>query len=353
MAVKELRLRVDSPYPGESMSSFLSRAAQFYAMPVPYLLKSLLGSSKQSVGQRKEVDLESGSVLEGRLSETVRNWRSPAEDHKGFLGWKLAQQSRAAYCPACFMQDLAEGRTPYFRNDWIPVLVTTCWRHRTPLFDWEMTYTGGWRRWPREWLYGIGSPSEHVPAFMQGHLGQLDGLISGGEVDVDVGDGILASQAFAYLGRVQSLMEKPSAAPMPEQAGFRSDLDDFRCVVRQLVQLAAWYWADHRELPVATAVSVEGKGGWFSSLPERAVPRSWEYLDAGLRRDACIRWRRHYLMFVVRTLLRMDRFSSLFPLESPVLSSPDWRAWWSGGICQHLGPRQRKSLARFMDTKLV
>ena len=49
----------------------------------------------------------------------------------------------------------------------------------------------------------------------------------------------------------------------------------------------------------------------------------------------------------------MDRFSSLFPLESPALPSPDWREWWSDGICQYLGPRQRQSMARFMDTKLA
>ncbi|TWI05721.1 hypothetical protein IP93_03010 [Lysobacter ruishenii] len=44
-----LRLRVDPPYPGESMSSFLGRTAQFYAMPVPTLLTDLMQGEAWSV----------------------------------------------------------------------------------------------------------------------------------------------------------------------------------------------------------------------------------------------------------------------------------------------------------------
>ena len=54
---------------------------------------------------------------------------------------------------------------------------------------------------------------------------------------------------------------------------------DFRSVVRQLVRLAVWYSTDHRD------------------------------------------------MFVIGTMLRIERFSDIFPLQSSPLSSPDWREW--------------------------
>lgn len=353
MAKAALRLRVDSPFPGESMSSFLSRAAQFYSMPVPHLLSCLLGEHRLSTHERRELDLEPSRTLEDLLAAAVRNWRSPAADHKGFLQWNLAPGSRAAYCPTCFIEDLQVGRTPYFRNDWIPLLVTTCWHHETPLFDWEFRYGKGWRRWPREWLYGFGNPDEHVPSFMQLHLRQLEELRAGPDGNADVGDGISLSQALLYLNRLQGLVEKPSAAPMPERPGFRSDLGELRSMVRRLVQLAAWYQVEYREPPLATALAKEGEGSWFGSVPDQAMPRHRKYLDSGLRQDGCIRWRRQYLIFVVRTLLRMERFSTLFPLESPRLAEPAWRDWWSNAIRPALGPNQRTALDAFMKSATV
>ena len=131
-----LCLRIDSPYPGESMSSFLSRTAQFYAMPTPSLLKELLQGRNWSKEERRDLDLAPSPLLLQRLSETVRDWQPLTEEHQGFMRWTLAQRQRRAYCPTCFLEDLDAGRTPYFRTDWIPALVTCCWKHGTPLFDW-------------------------------------------------------------------------------------------------------------------------------------------------------------------------------------------------------------------------
>src|SRR3546814_7977608 len=87
MARPALRLRIDSPYPGESMSSFLSRAAQFYAMPAPSLLKELLHGRNWSALERRDVDLAPSPALEQRLSAVVSDWRSPArsEEHTSEL----------------------------------------------------------------------------------------------------------------------------------------------------------------------------------------------------------------------------------------------------------------------------
>lgn len=332
------------------MSSFLSRAAQFYAMPVPHLLTCLLGDYRLSSRERRELDLEPSRILEERLAAAVRNWRSPAADHNGFLEWNLAPRSRTAYCPSCFVEDLEEGRTPYFRNDWIPVLVTTCWRHGTPLFDWEFRYGKGWHRWPREWLYKLGNPQECTPTFTQHHLRQLEELRPSAARKADIEDGVSVSHAFVYLNRLQALVEKPSAAPMPGRTGFQSDLGDLRRMVRRLIQVAAWYKVECREPPLATALINDGQDEWFGSLPDQAMPRCSKYLDSGLRQDGCIRWRRQYLIFVVRTLLRMKRFSDLFPLEGPTLEKPDWRDWWSSAIRPALGPNQRAALDAFMKS---
>src|SRR3546814_270976 len=88
-------------------------------MPAPSLLKELLHGRNWSALERRDVDLAPSPALEQRLSEVVSDWRSPAEKHRGFMAWALAQRQRRAYCPTCFQEDLAAGRTPYFRNDWI------------------------------------------------------------------------------------------------------------------------------------------------------------------------------------------------------------------------------------------
>lgn len=107
------------------------------------------------------------------------------------------------------------------------------------------------------------------------------------------------------------------------------------------------------EPPLATALVKQGKGGWFGSVPDRAMPRHQKHLDSGLRQDGCIRWRRQHLIFVVRTLLRMERFSGLLPLESPSLAEPAWWDWWSNAIRPTLGPNQRTALDAFMKSSAV
>ncbi|MCF7221598.1 TniQ family protein [Marilutibacter chinensis] len=351
MAAKVLRLRIDSPYPGESMSSFLSRAAQFYAMPASTLLKELLTGKNWSKLERRDVDLEPSSMLEQRLSEAVSNWTAPLIAHQGFMEWTLAQRQRHAYCPVCFQEDLVAGRTPYFRNDWIPVFVTTCWKHGTPLFDWEMTYAGGWRRWPRSWVYQQSSAVEDVPLFMQRHLDGLAWLEASVAHETLVWDGICVPRALAYLNRLQELMEKPSAALMPESKGFRSDLDAFQNVARELARLASRHQVGHREPPIGMAACPTAESVWFGPLPPRAGRRHWEFLDYGIRLNGCVRWRRSYLMFVVRTLLGMERFGSLFP-PGPALPSPSWRAWWQEVVIPRLGAHQRNSMEWHMQTML-
>src|SRR3546814_4003594 len=96
MARPSLRLRIDSPYPGESMSSFLSRAAQFYAMPAPSLFTELLHGRNWSALERRDVDLAPSPALGQRLSEVVSDWRSPAEKHRGYM---RSEEHRSEFQP--------------------------------------------------------------------------------------------------------------------------------------------------------------------------------------------------------------------------------------------------------------
>lgn len=64
MSYRALKLRVDPPYPGESMSSFLGRTAQFYAMSVPTLLADLMQGETWSCHGRRDVDLAPPTVLD-------------------------------------------------------------------------------------------------------------------------------------------------------------------------------------------------------------------------------------------------------------------------------------------------
>lgn len=57
-----------------------------------------------------------------------------------FLPWRdvisqngLSMVSRGQFCCGCLADDLAQGRTPYFRLAWESSLVTVCHRHKTPL----------------------------------------------------------------------------------------------------------------------------------------------------------------------------------------------------------------------------
>ena len=127
-------------------------------------------------GWRRDLDLGIPAKLEERLAESVTDWRSPLVKHGGFCHWILAGASRTAYCPQCFKEDLEQGRIPYFRNDWIAVCVTSCWVHRTPLFQWCAIPARGVRRLPKEWIYQIDDPMAYAPDFFVRHLDLLDQL---------------------------------------------------------------------------------------------------------------------------------------------------------------------------------
>ena len=334
------RLRIDPPYLGESMSSFIGRAAQFYAMPASLLLRQLMQGSKWEAGVRTDIDLNPPTVLEQRLAESVQGWRSPLAQHGGFWGLTLAPSCRKAYCPECFAEDLAEDRIPYFRTDWIPIFVTACWKHGTPLFDWETTDRSGMRRLPKDWLYRLSDARTGSPAFFLEHREKLVWLKEQSESCAGVE--ISVCTALGLLRRLQAAVEKKSDVSMP--ACRRLDaLADVRHLTRELVAHAARYLVGRSEPPLAVTARDQRHGAWFTGMPAGTSRRHWKFSEYGLRQTPSLGWRRTYLLFAARTLAGSECFGHLLELDGA--TSPGWSLWWQQDLLPQLGPQQRETLS--------
>lgn len=345
---RALRLRIDSPYPGESISSVVERAAQFYGMPVPALMNQIMADEVWSSRSRRDLDMNPPRALERRLSECIPGWRVSSSDHAVFMKWTLAQRSRHAYCARCFEEDLAAGRTPYFRYDWIAAMTTFCWVHQAPIFDWEAVDCSGRRRLPKSWIYRLDHGRCEMPGFMRRHIALLEWLKSDAGSVVIAGDISLAG-AMQSLWQLQCLIEKPSAAPMPERGPFQNDLDKFRHAAGLIVRFATRHEDRHREPPLACSARPEGLNAWFGPLPNCAQRREWKFSDQGIRQTGGVAWRRSYLLFTARTLAGCDRFRSLLDSLS---SAPAWRDWWMNSLRPTLGPEQQDTIDWHMRVTL-
>lgn len=343
MAANALRLRIDAPYPGESLSSFIGRAAQFYCMPVPLLLNQLMQGEKWTSGGRRDIDLNPPAALERRLAESVTDWRSPLTSHQGFHDLTLAPARRHSYCPICFEEDLDGGRTPYFRNDWMAIFVSMCWQHGTPLFSWEAVDSSGRRRLPKAWLYMPGDCKlaeaiATAPPFFQRHREQLQNLSHFGSNEIDVD--IRLAEALGYLRGLQHAIEKPSGGSLHQFPLGQDPRGLVRGLAHNIVRGAARDLRGVKERPIASTACPRGATDWFEPAPDGAK-RAWEYTSDGLRQTRMLGWRRTYLLFVARTLAGSTRFGHLISAHHEALP---WRTWWDRDVMPLLGPQQREAL---------
>lgn len=340
MASRMLRLRVPPPYEGESMSSFIGRASQFYAMPPAALLKELMDGVSWPAGWRRDLDLGIPAKLEERLAESVTDWRSPLVKHGGFCHWILAGASRTAYCPQCFKEDLEQGRIPFFRNDWIAVCVTSCWAHRTPLFQWCAIPARGVRRLPKEWIYQIDDPMAYAPDFFVRHLDLLDQLQQQ-PVLFDESGGMNITGAHFLLDRLQRLVEKPSDSPMPVYNRLQTEKDELIWFFTSLVSIGALHLDSDKEDPIASPLRPDFPG-WFEGVPGDHRRRALEFSDGGIRQSLQLSWRRSYLMFAIRSLACQTRFAKYLLPEG---WQGSWgRNWWDDWVRPKLGPEQLANL---------
>lgn len=321
MAGKPLRLLNDSPYQGESLSSFLGRTAQFYGMPFDALMEQLMDGHEWDAKGRPDLDLNPPDVLQARLAESVEDWRSPIDEHQGFHGWVLAPRCRNAYCPLCFYQDLAKGRTPYFRMDWMAVFVSICWEHGTPLMEWEEVDCYGRRLLPKGWLFRSRREWVTWPTFFSAHCRRL--------VRIDEADRGVPEQAprevFAYLHGLQAAVEKHSAERMDIYPLAQSPIEAVRSSAKELV--LSFVAGDIRfDATFVSSWLSRGLHSRSNSLDHGAYWGRWRSaLVDSIRQTHELERRRTYLYQAARVLADSEEFGpSITPVH--LIKSP-WKAW--------------------------
>jgi hypothetical protein len=189
----------------------------------------------------------------------------------------------SAYCPTCFVEDLAAGCVPYFRQDWMAVLATACWKHRTPPRQWQWApissacrSTGCFRR-----------HSETYPDFFQAALDRLQALQSVPEADLK-SPGL--HQALQLLLHVQTLLEKLAASPMTSGQNELVRYSRFGVCLHRRCLLAANY-ARPESQPLAAYLRPTGWCDWFGPQPPGLGPREYRYHENSFRIRGVVSWR--------------------------------------------------------------
>lgn len=342
---RKLSLRVDPPYQGESLSSFLERTAQFYGMSFADLCMDLGWPGFSESKAWNDIDFNPPLRVLERLAESVSGWHSPFDEHQGFNSVVIGQSWRHAYCPRCFLDDLSQGITPYFRNDWAPFFVSTCWRHGSLLLSWHDVDARGRRRFPKEWLFRFGDFANQGPKFFWVHLEWLRRL----QHPEAYGYGLNAGQVSRYLIRLQWMVEKRSETPM---ASGRSDLQEpLRLDARRLAEFAVCeIWGVDAPYGHGHVRSY----GWNSLrwMPAREAVRSTRGPPPvkALRRSSDARWRRNCLLFVARTLAGTAAYGPW--LSDQPDKEPPWREWWDREVMWFLGRHHQLVIRRHMAGEL-
>ncbi len=307
-----LRLFVPPPYEGESLSSFLGRSAQAYRMTQLTLVTELMGSERWP-RWRRDIDRTPPEALILRLAEAVARWRSPVTDIVGFNFCSLTSAKRRAYCPKCFLGDFEAGRVPYFRFDWAAVAVTHCWKHSTPLFDWEFGPVSV-RTLPQGWVDLEHSKPMMIPPCMREHLAALNRW-----EDEPASSPLRGT--FDLLRKLQHTFEKPAAAARDQRPSTLAHVL-FECVARLAVH------AQGQLGPVASYL----RPRWseplaLSRAPPDLGPRQREYRDNLFRQGAEVAWRRTYLWFIATTMAGIPTLT-----ECATASATPWEHWWDKAV---------------------
>lgn len=348
------RLHIDPPYPGESMSSVVSRAAQTYAVRHSNLVNELLAGQRWPADITRDMDFNPPISLEKSLQLRVHGWNSPVKRTNYFHGRKLAPKFRTTYCPLCFEGDLQDGRTPYFRLSWASSWTTFCWIHRCPLMDWTVRSQVQYRKLPDCWVHGNHADSDEVPAF---HLHNLDAarrfraedgdvLVDGNYEKADV------RIVLQLLWRAQNLLERPG-----DEVDCEPQLNHDLHLLRYafvLTQMGAAQFSPMHEHPAAHATYRPALSPFLSDVYDWMNITTNPSYDRCIRNTCMVAWRRTYLWFAVRTLATSRRFS--LALTGRELSSCQWPSWWADELLTLLGPRTKEHFdtqARFIAPSLA
>lgn len=147
---RQVRLYTDLPYPNETWSSFLDRVTATYQINRDSLYAQLLGSSA------RQMRLHSAGALHPWLHRALASALNIPEtffpnDARGIGYRSLSAYRQTSYCPLCFLEDLEQRRSPYFRFQWSIPDVTCCRVHRSPLMRWRQVRVRDQRILPFGW----------------------------------------------------------------------------------------------------------------------------------------------------------------------------------------------------------
>jgi hypothetical protein len=277
--------------PGESLSSFIERGANFYAIPPVNLLRQLEGHRLRG-HRRPDLDFSPPPELLRRLEDYVPDWNWDPSEHKGFLQWYLKPAARSAYCVRCFEEDLAAGHSPYFRVDWAAAAVTSCWKHDVPLSHWRQVDSEGHRRLPRQWAHQL-DPNQADAAFAEAQR-QVEVYEEQRTRSYPTGGVIWALQCLRML---QLAIEKPSREPLLTVAQRVTAVEKYRAFIYSVIRHTAIYWASLRVGSLRAVLVDASFEPWFEP-PAVKPPRSPDgFADLAISTAKNPAWRRAYLWY--------------------------------------------------------
>lgn len=321
------RLLIDPPYPGESLSSVVSRVAQTYAVSSYKLINELVAGDPWSNGHHKDLDFDPPKSLEANLRMRVHGWTSPVRSSWSIHGQKILHTLRTAYCPLCFESDLVERRTPYFRLSWASVWTTICWKHRCPLMDWKDTSQKQYRKLPQKWIYGKFARTDDVPEF---HLENravankclADNMWSFDTTSLNDPD---TNTVLQLLWRLQCLLAQPGEEMPGNPFAYRPSELQHRAYT--VAHLGATQFAPRVEPPAACATYRAELSPLLSDSYDKMNFLTKPTSDRCIRNTSTVAWRRSYLWFAARTLATSRRFSRM--MTGRERTQCEWPDWWA------------------------
>lgn len=283
-----IQLWIDPAYPHETTSSLLDRAASFYRLHRDVLVKKVFPGIAW-YGHERDWDFISGRHEE-QLASALR--RSEPES----LGVKMRKSemllsplARRGYCPVCFLQDLREGRTPYFRWQWAIAFSVNCHEHKTPLFTWRRMRT---RQRVLPWSWTM-RPSEALAAEVPWMMEDLIMVDLSKELQVEPGSPLqlVADLESSMVDIAARSHEKWERVPMSRHLSVRDALAGATVVIRAV-----------SSEPRASLCRPGGLNApLFGGVPRHDWKRKAENAYRGFVRQASVEWRRSIMFDMARS----------------------------------------------------
>lgn len=132
-----VKFRVAPPYPDESISSVIYRAACLYGVDRAQLVDALpIGCFSAHALDLDDLPYKVIYALAAAL-DVPEEMLLKHQLFKSSPDEYLSSGARISVCPLCWAEDIQNSRTPYFRRAWAKVLCTFCTVHQCPLVMWE------------------------------------------------------------------------------------------------------------------------------------------------------------------------------------------------------------------------